>query len=304
MKRKRYATMYQKRGRWYADFRGYADCGGEREALIPDGARHATTDQAQAALLFAKRLQELLDIREGRLVRDDREPVPTLREYVPRHLKRKAASVAPRTLKEDTARLDALLPEWGDLRLSQITTRRINDLILERQSAGFAPQTVNHVVSALSSLLRHAVSDGYLPINPAHGVERPRITRPPAQWLESAEGHRLLVAAAELDADVNFHGVHCLEALIGSALLTGGRRDELLALLVEDVDFDAGLVHFRPNEYYPRRKSRHATRAVPLWPQLRRILVAHVGDRRKGLLFPGAQGHPLHDPRSSRPSTA
>jgi integrase len=72
----------------------------------------------------------------------------------------------------------------------------------------------------------------------------------------------------------------------------------LFALLVEDVDFDAGFVHIRPNPYYPERKSRHSVRRVPLWSQLRELLVPHVGDRASGLLF-HLHGQPLGGVRGS-----
>jgi integrase len=108
----------------------------------------------------------------------------------------------------------------------------------------------------------------------------------------SAEGHRLLVAAAELDADPDYRGFRPLEVLIGTALLTGARKSELFALLVTDIDFDLGYVYLRPNDYYPDRKSRHAVRRVPLWPQLRQLLVPHMGDRAGGLLF-SFDGRPL-----------
>jgi integrase len=301
VKRKQHARMYHREGRgWYGDFRNFAAEGGAREALKPEGARHATTDQSEAARLYSRRLDELQAIRDGRVVRKQPAPVPTFADYLERHLERKALRVRPETLRADRRRLEALLPRWGELRLTQLTAQLIADLALELRAQDMAPQTVNHTLSAVSSLLGDAVlPDGYLPANPAAGVKRLPIHTANAAWLESAEGYRLLVAGAELDREHAFKGVHCLEALIGTALLTGGRRDELFTLLVQDVDFNASLIQFRPNSYYPVRKSRHATRVVPLWPQLRRILVPYIGDRAGGLLFPGGKGRPLHSARGS-----
>lgn len=301
MKPKTHARMYYREGRgWYADYRNFADVGGGQEALIPEGSRHATHDHNQATLIYARRLQELQDLRSGKLHTPEPLVIPTFTEFVEDHLRRKLKRARPETVARDRKRLEALFDRgWRDLPLHHITGRRVNRLVADLEDEGLAAQTVNHYVSSLAACLRDAVIDGYLPANPAHGVSRPRIERPAARWLESAEGHRLLVAAAEVDQEKGFHGLPIMEAVVGTALLTGGRRRELFALLVEDVDFDNGLVHFRPNLHYPKRKSRHAVRSVPLWLQLCPILVKHVGERRRGLLFAGAGGGVIRDARGS-----
>lgn len=301
MRRKTHARMYHREGRgWYADFRNYAEVGGGQEALIADGTRRATTDQAQAALIFARRLQELQDLRSGKIQVAEPLVIPTFGDFITVHLERKKKRVRPQTAAQDRKRLHDIRDRgWQDLSLMRITGRLVNRLIADLEDDGLAPQTVNHYVSSLAACLRDAVVDGYLPANPAHGVSRPRIEREPARWLESAEGHQLLVAAADVDRDEAFLGLRVMEPGVATALLTGGRRDEVFALLVEDIDFDSGLVHYRPNRYYAKRKSRHATRSVPLWPQLRKIMVRYVGARRAGLLFPGERGGMIHDARGS-----
>lgn len=301
MRRKTHARMYHRADRgWYADFRNFAEVGGGQEALIPDGTRRATHDQAQAALIFARRLQELSDLRSGKIQPAEPLIVPTFGDFIAVHLGRKEKRVRPQTAAQDRKRLNAIRDRgWRDVPLMRITGRLVNRLIADLEDDGLASQTVNHYVSSLASCLRDAVVDGYLPANPAHGVARPRIEREPARWLESADGYQLLVAAAETDRDEGFCGLPIMEPVLGAALLTGGRRRELFSLLAEDVDFDSGLIHFRPNRHYAKRKSRHATRAVPLWAQLRKILVRHLGGRRTGLLFPGEKGGPIHDARGS-----
>ena len=292
-----HARMYHREGRgWYGDFRNYAREGGGREALKPDGARRPTHDQAHATLLFARRLEELQARRDGRLpAPSTREPVPTLAEYLDRHGALKALDGRARaeTIARERVKLELIAEWWGDPRLDVITARHFNDLKL--QLKGRAAQTVCHYVNAVSSLLQNAVSDGHLPANPAQTVKRPRVNRGEVPYLESAEGHRLIVAAGELDHDRSHRGFRLMRGLVATALLTGVRKSELLALLVGDVDFDAGYIHVRPNPYYPQRKSRHAIRRVPLWPQLRDVLVPIVGEREGGLLF-SRNGKPVRDP--------
>jgi integrase len=225
--------------------------------------------------------------------------MPTLTGYLDRHGELKAGDGRARaeTIARERQKLETVAEWWGDPRLDVIASRHFNDLKLKL--AGRAPQTVAHYLNAVSSLLQNAVSDGLLPVNPARAVKRPSVRRGEVPYLESAQGHQLLVAAAELDADPDYRGFRPLAPLIGTALLSGVRRAELFALQVGDVDFDAGFVHIRPNPYYPERKSRHAVRRVPLWPQLRGLLVPHVGQRASGLLFHLSDGRPLRQLRGA-----
>lgn len=90
----RKSRIYQKRGRFYADFRNLE---GRLEALIPPGESRATTDPDVAARLVSDRLTELREAKESRdQVAKDRvfgiQPQRTtpLAEYSARHLTLKA----------------------------------------------------------------------------------------------------------------------------------------------------------------------------------------------------------------------
>jgi hypothetical protein len=51
MPKKPKSRLYQRAGRYWADFRDFADQGGKREPLKPKGERLATTDRDIAAAL-------------------------------------------------------------------------------------------------------------------------------------------------------------------------------------------------------------------------------------------------------------
>ncbi len=86
-----------------------------------------------------------------------------------------------------------------------------------------------------------------------------------------------------------------LEPIIATLLYTGGRISEVLGLLVSDIDFENGVVRFRPNRYRALKRSRHR-RAVTLWPFLEQRLRIHLRQFTPGadeLLFPSRWGTKL-----------
>jgi integrase len=97
------------------------------------------------------------------------------------------------------------------------------------------------------------------------------------EYFEIDEAARFLETARQLDL---YH------ELIATFLLTGGRRNEVFGLLVDDVDFEANRVRIEPNRFR-RLKRPWSERTVPLWPQLREILLPYVERRQEGqdLLF-------------------
>jgi hypothetical protein len=94
---KREGRVYAKRGRFYADFRDFADVGGRQEALRLRGERSATTDRDVAAKLAADRLEELRAARAAqsqaatdRLFGIEPREAVRLAPYAARHLTLKA----------------------------------------------------------------------------------------------------------------------------------------------------------------------------------------------------------------------
>ena len=110
------------------------------------------------------------------------------------------------------------------------------------------------------------------------------------EFFEIHEAARFLDAARRLD-------LH--HPLIATFLLTGGRRREVLGLLMSDIDFENKLVRFRPNRYRGLKRV-WSERVVPLWPQLEEILRPYVEELGQGpdeLLFPSKSGEMIMDLR-------
>lgn len=285
--------------RAYGDFRDYADVGGAREALIPPGARTATTDRVVAEKLVADRLKEFQERRRNRMLLGV-ENQTTLAAFAQYHLeqKAKAGNVTYGHLAETEHRLGVAIESLGVER--ELASVKVADVqrylgqLRERpngRGGTLSAGSLRHYLAALSHLYARAQAEGYVPpgYNPVSTLmDKPRRQAREARWLEAADAALLLEAARTFRPRVEDGAVSFGYELLGTFLLTGGRSAEVLGLEVADVSFDRRTVTFRPNGWR-RLKTARSQRVVPLWPQLEEILRPYVFDRKAplgSLLFP------------------
>lgn len=100
---------------------------------------------------------------------------------------------------------------------------------------GLSAQTVRHYHRVLHKALRDAVRWRLLARNPADAVEAPRVVRKEMKVLDASQVGHLL----ESSKGSRFY------VPIVLAVATGLRRGEILALLWEDMDLDAGILTVR-----------------------------------------------------------
>ena len=171
MPKKQKPRTYQRNGRYWADFRDYADQGGKREPLVPAGERIATTDPDVAARLVADRLGELEQRRRNKaLLGIERQA--GLAEYAAHHLEEKARSnrVTVGTLELAQSRLEAAVAFFGQGRdLASISVRDVqayaNWLTQRPNGRGgtLSAGTRRQYLDTLSNLYRRAAAEGYVP---------------------------------------------------------------------------------------------------------------------------------------------
>jgi integrase len=179
-----------------------------------------------------------------------------------------------RTLESHRYHLDRhLLRELGRRRIATITVEDIAGLIGSLAGDGRAPRTIAGALATLGSILRYALRRGYITDNPLRRLEageRPRPAPRARRALGQDEIARLLAACAPR-----------YRLLIVTALYTGMRISELLALNWADVDFGAGVIHVRAqlsraHHGVPARrvppKTAAAIRDIPLVAQLSALL--------------------------------
>jgi len=191
-----------------------------------------------------------------------------------------------RSSKDTLARLERYaLPLLGGKALADINQRDGEHLIkhlLEGDTSmrygELSPATINRIVMAVRSALRHAIELGFIAENPFKHVRQLKENPPSPKALESDELDKLLVTLA--DEPLIF------VLLIKLLLATGARINELLALQETDIAYAAGVVHLRMT------KAGEA-QTLPLTKTVAAILEALQPMRQPGnpYLFPAKTGN-------------
>jgi integrase len=197
-----------------------------------------------------------------------------------------------------------LIPAFGDTPLTALTVEAVNAWLASRE-ATLKPKTLRNCLTLLHKLLADATEGGYLRANRLHqskALRRPRALREgdeaDIEVLEPREVHALLDALPP-----------SAEPLFRTAVCTGLRLGELLALQWGDLDRAAGKLHVRRTAYkggFYVPKSKKSRRAVDLGDQLLGALRAwqraqhgETAPAADALVFPSATGAPL-DPDNLR----
>ncbi len=285
--------------RAYADFRDHADVGGGREALIAPGDSRATTDKIIAEKLVGDRLKELQERRRNRVLTGI-ERDAELQEFAAHHLVERARSgqVTDHWLTMMERHLREAVTYFGaDRQLTSIRTADVQKYVghLRRLSNGrgstLSDASVRTYLNSLSNLYRRAESESVVPsgFNPVSSLmDKPTAKRREARWLEVHDA-AILLEAARVYKPYRPTVAISIYPIVATALLTGGRKSEVLGLEVGDVNFERRTVTFRLNPWRPRFKTRTSHRVVPLWPQLEEILTEYLSGPNApegSLLFP------------------
>lgn len=180
-----------------------------------------------------------------------------LEQYLPHARQRK------KTHQEDQWKIErALIPAFGNLKLNAITTNDIRTLH-SREKERTSGVTANHMLRLLCRMLNLACAWGLLEKNPASGVEKfPEAKR--ERYLNPSELKRFVEALDQMEDTPAFAAIRLL-------LYAGARREEILALRWERVDFDEGtfLIPNPKNKRPDTKRMNVKTRPIleALWAQ-------------------------------------
>ncbi len=247
---------------------------------------------------FTKRLAEdwlrqtLTDARRGTLpglVRTGATFADAAAEWL-RYVEHDRA-VKPSTMVDYRSTAKQLVAEFGELRVEEVTARRI-----EQWRAGLGAgrekpltnRTRNKMLTVLGGIMERARKVYGLPANPVRDVEklRERYDATRFAFYSPEEVHALIRSAAS-DQD---------GALFLTAAFTGLRRGELIALRWRDVDFERSAIRVSGSYANGRLTTPKSGRGrvVPMVPAVAAVLARleqradFVGDDE--LVFPGELG--------------
>jgi len=172
-----------------------------------------------------KRLSELLhQLDTGTFIKPEKT---TLGEFLERWLNDYRHNISPRTAEgyEHIVR-HYIITSLGRITLTQLKPEHLQRYYSEALSHGLSAQTVRHHHTVLHKALQTAVGYGELARNVADAVSLPKVQRTEMHiWEEDDILHFLEIAKGTP-----------YYALFYTALFTGMRRSELLALRWQDVD--------------------------------------------------------------------
>jgi integrase len=209
----------------------------------------------------------------------DPSMIPTLTEFADRFLDTYATTNnKPSEIESKRSILRVhLVPELGDVRLDRIGAPEIEVYKAKKLKAGLARKTINNHLTVLRKLLSIAAEWGLLASVPQVKWMKPP---PPEFDFLTFEEADALIAAAD----------HEWRAMITTAVRTGLRLGELLALRWIDVDLDSGrlMVRRSVSRGVVGTPKNGRTREVPLSRQATSALHEHA--RRGALVFCSATG--------------
>jgi integrase len=146
-------------------------------------------------------------------------------EYMEKHSKRNK-----RSWRRDEFLLKHLLPVFGDMYLSDITPKMVEDYRIKRERDGLNPTTINREHGLLKHMFTKAIDWGMARENPAKKVKLAK-EKPRSRFLTKEEIHRLLEAA---ESSMTTY----LKPMLVLAFNTAMRKGEIFNLKWEDVDFE------------------------------------------------------------------
>ncbi len=280
-------TLYKRGGVWGIQYR----IGGKqvRESLRTTNRKVAEEIKLHRELEVGRQRLGLLPLPGEVMAVVKEEPAaPDLAAVRAEYVAWSGAHKRPKTILNDTARLDSFFATVPGKALREIRTADVERYLTAESKRGMSPATLLRNREILHALWRWAVRQGHAERNVVSEIPRPRLPERDPVFLSLEQIDELLKAVAGT----------VVEAPIATAVFTGLRREELCWLTWDDLELDRvpAILRVRAKtvgdeSWQPKTKR---DRKVPVSLRLLEVLHKHKdnGGRRPGVpwLFPSLKG--------------
>ena len=146
--------------------------------------------------------------------------------------------------------INHLLPRLGVVKLFKLTSLHVESLYGDMHAEKIGVSAIRASADVLSIALNYAVRLKLIAANPATAVKKPKLPKSEKHFLTDTHVKALLATAAALPAA----GISASTTLplLATAIGTGCRQGELLALSWDDVDFKAASLNISKSLSYPK----------------------------------------------------
>lgn len=202
---------------------------------------------------------------------------------------------ASQTLRGYVPAYKRALAELGDMYLSEITPRHIQAIFKAMSKGGLSRKTISNQRIIYNQIFDSAVVNGYIQYNPCASVKLPPSKKSTVIKPATPEEEQKIIASSNPWIFPVF------------ALLTGLRKQEILALQWQDVDFEANVIsvtkaveHIGKRPNIKSTKTESGNRNVPLLDALRERLLPKLGSPQSYIFSDDGGKTPLSEHRFER----
>lgn len=162
-----------------------------------------------------------------------------------------------------------LYPEFGDMDIRTITIDDVQEFM--NRNAHYSAKTIREIRLVLGMVLESAREDGIISLNPA----RSRRLSNPSKRLKKVREPLTREQARDILAHIDDLGQERDRRFLALLLCTGMRRNEVLGLRWEDIDFERGMINVRRGVTFKGNlpvidtpKTQAGIRSIPLLAKL------------------------------------
>ena len=211
-------------------------------------------------------------IREFLYTQEKPKPTISFKDYAERWLDTYIVTRKPNTIATYKKILRAILPDFGNQNLADITTNEIQ--LYLNKNKDLSKKTLKERLARIAQILDSAKEDGLIDANPAKSR---RLTIPTdKQQVREAIPLDVMRVIIQKSAQLDEKSKRLLLLLI----TTGGRRGEVLGLQWQDIDVENNLIHIRRNVTHANGnvpvigtpKTKAGTRDVPYEAAIRSVV--------------------------------